>query len=666
MEGTNTSDLTRLRRHVPLALLALLSAVAMAVLLAPRAEAATLTVNNTNDAGPGSLRQAIADANVNADSDVIDVTATGTINLQGALPNLATAMQINGPGADRLTVRRDAGGDYRIFTVPGNQENCCGNQGGPSVTIKGLTITNGRAPNGGGIKNGAYPDALTRSDLTLDGVAVVGNQSTNTLGGGIYSAISKITINNSLIANNSGPEGTNGGGINITSATGATITNTTISGNQAPGGFGGGLYTGDRVTLVNSTVAGNRAYFGANFYASTSLAQTMKNTLIADPIEGTNCRVFSGSSTPPPMEYTASNNNLEYPGDSCSFVTRGVGRSADPLLLPLTDNGGPTKTRAIAGASPAIDTSGSGATAKDQRGAAAFDGDANGSVVRDVGAYEHVSDAALRPTLNLPASIFRNPEGPNGANVTYEATASDYFGREISPVCTPTSGSLFPIGTTSVTCTATDSAGRTATGTFTVNVSQLGTNLTAQSSASTVAYGKKVTISGTLKDEFGTNLTSRPVTLFAAPAGTSDFVRVLNLVTSADGGFAADVSPKANTVYGVSFAGDDDHRSAGSPEIPVQVRMQLSLDLSKPSVNAGQRVSISGRATPAHNGTVELAIKRNGKTVATRELALSTTSPYRTTFRPRGAGTYTINATIAGDADHAGDTISRKLKVSRR
>ena len=46
--------------------------------MAMQAQAATITVINTNDSGPGSLRQALVDAN---DGDTIDFAVTGTIGL---------------------------------------------------------------------------------------------------------------------------------------------------------------------------------------------------------------------------------------------------------------------------------------------------------------------------------------------------------------------------------------------------------------------------------------------------------------------------------------------------------------------------------------------------------------------------------------------------------
>ncbi len=57
------------------------------------------------------------------------------------------------------------------------------------------------------------------------------------------------------------------------------------------------------------------------------------------------------------------------------------------------------------------------------------------------------------------------PTGPDGARVTYRTSAVDAAGRPLPVRCQPPSGSLFPIGQTVVTCTATDSAGHTGSDT---------------------------------------------------------------------------------------------------------------------------------------------------------------------------------------------------------
>ncbi|MFB7548965.1 HYR domain-containing protein [Streptomyces sp. NPDC056154] len=58
----------------------------------------------------------------------------------------------------------------------------------------------------------------------------------------------------------------------------------------------------------------------------------------------------------------------------------------------------------------------------------------------------------------------------NGARVTYTATAQDTTDGTLPVTCTPASGSLFPVGRTTVTCSATDSAGNTGTDTAEIEV----------------------------------------------------------------------------------------------------------------------------------------------------------------------------------------------------
>ena len=112
------------------------------LLLAASADAATLTVTSTADAGgtcPGAsctLRQAIATA---ASGDTINFAAgITTIDLTSGELLINKNLTISGPGANVLSVRRSAvagTADFRIFDIGS----------GSNVTISGLTIANGRA-----------------------------------------------------------------------------------------------------------------------------------------------------------------------------------------------------------------------------------------------------------------------------------------------------------------------------------------------------------------------------------------------------------------------------------------------------------------------------------------------------------------------------------------
>jgi len=78
---------------------------------------------------------------LNSPTRHITFAVTGTVNLTWALPDLTRSVTIEGLGRDLLTVRRESGGNYRIFTMVGE----------PTVVISGLTIADGRAEQGGGI-----------------------------------------------------------------------------------------------------------------------------------------------------------------------------------------------------------------------------------------------------------------------------------------------------------------------------------------------------------------------------------------------------------------------------------------------------------------------------------------------------------------------------------
>jgi hypothetical protein len=79
-----------------------------------------------------------------------------------------------------------------------------------------------------------------------------------------------------------------------------------------------------------------------------------------------------------------------------------------------------------------------------------------------------VPDTQL-PTITCPVNISRNTRGNKCVIVTYAPTFSDNCpGTTVT--CSPASGFCFPVGTTTVTCTATDASGNTATCPFTVTV----------------------------------------------------------------------------------------------------------------------------------------------------------------------------------------------------
>src|SRR2546423_266805 len=79
------------------------------------------------------------------------------------------------------------------------------------------------------------------------------------------------------------------------------------------------------------------------------------------------------------------------------------------------------------------------------------------------------------PVVNVPGSFSVSTPDPSGTSVTFSASANDNVDGPVTPSCSPSSGSNFPVGTTKVTCTATDSHGNTGSASFNVTVNLVDT-----------------------------------------------------------------------------------------------------------------------------------------------------------------------------------------------
>ncbi len=146
------------------------------------AHAATITVTNTNDSGPGSLRQALANAN---NGDTINFAVTGTISLFSGELVIGKNVTIAGPGANWLSIDggQELGSPDTFHVVSGK-----------IVTISGLTITG----HGGGIRNDEA--ILTVSNCVVSGTSPYAGLFNNaSLNSGV---IASVTIINSLFSDN--------------------------------------------------------------------------------------------------------------------------------------------------------------------------------------------------------------------------------------------------------------------------------------------------------------------------------------------------------------------------------------------------------------------------------------------------------------------------------
>jgi hypothetical protein len=233
----------------------------------------TFTVVNLHDAGPGSLRAALAQAGA-GDAVAFAPGLRGTITLTSGELQVGPGVTVQGPGADCLAV--SANHASRVLEVlPGD-----------GVTLSGLTITGGLASvpvlgDTAGYGGGVYVDQ--GACLTLSDSAVTGNTASITTragcGGGIYN-LGTLTLEGDTVANNTanaGPgvsePGSEGGGIYNTGT--LTVEGGTVANNIADAGSGGGSGYGGginspvgSVSLLGVTLAGNTANSGTAIVGS--------------------------------------------------------------------------------------------------------------------------------------------------------------------------------------------------------------------------------------------------------------------------------------------------------------------------------------------------------------------------------------------------------------
>ena len=300
----------------------------------PAMPTATYSVTNNNAGGPGSLYQAILNANANAGADTITFApeVSGTIVLTGSLPFIVDMLTINGPGANVLAV--SGANAYRVFAI---EEYAV-------VTMTNLTIRDGAGSSGGGI--------LNKGTLALNNANIISNTAYS--GGGIYNMYGTLMLSRVNVSHNSA----NGYGGGISNSSGMlTLINSTLSGNRAPGSNplndGGGamnqfgLGTG---VLVNSTLVSNTASI-TNVARSGIWLEggtlTIQNSIVAHNGVTNNLQVDAGT-------FTSLGYNLTNSGAGTPFTATTDLTNANPLLGPLQDNGG-TWTHALLPGSPAID-----------------------------------------------------------------------------------------------------------------------------------------------------------------------------------------------------------------------------------------------------------------------------------------------------------------------
>ena len=301
----------------------------------------TLTVTNLDDAGAGSLRDTIAQANAagGAHSIAFAPSLTGTLTLTSGQIRITSPMTIVGPGVNVLTV--DGNANDRIFAILEAGAPACPALTGPSdflVSISGVTLRNGSrnvVDQGGGA-------IISSKSLVLDSVVIRDSQAKS--GGGLlfnaqYAGQSLTITNSQFIDNAAKPVVTgntdahNGGALLIedncagvrTSAI-ATINASTFSGNRVQpvdlegrGGAIAAYLANGSLTILDTRVVDNHVeppaspvagleYPGGGIQTDTALV-SIQRTEVAG-----NSANFGGG-----LDVAAADSDLQAPAQAFAF-----------------------------------------------------------------------------------------------------------------------------------------------------------------------------------------------------------------------------------------------------------------------------------------------------------------------------------------------------------
>jgi len=208
---------------------------------------------------------------------------------------------------------------------------------------------------------------LEGSGATFDRTTFADNDMADSPGGGtgsVYHQGVRLLLVRSTFSNNS--TGDHAGGLFLGGGTDATVENCTFNGNTTPGNAGA-LWAGDgAVTVTNCTFSNNSADYGPVFFKGDAGSIRLTNVVLASNTTENEFSALACHDT-----FDDGGGNIQWPetksnGSADLPCTSGV-RFADPGLVPLADNGGPTQTMATSAGSPAIDVGGQ-CPALDQRG----------------------------------------------------------------------------------------------------------------------------------------------------------------------------------------------------------------------------------------------------------------------------------------------------------
>jgi len=364
----------------------------------------TITVQNGNDSGPGSFREAVA--NCQPGGVIRFSPSVATIALDSQI-NINKNLVINGPGAGWLTITISS--NYTVHALrPLNISS------GYRVRISDLTLLDVKVENHGtlfltnttlylswwfeGYANYDHALLFSYGSLILNKCLLFDSR----IWGGIDIASGTLIINNSTLRGNEKVYSGAGGNVFLDGL--GKIKNSTITAGGAL--YSGGIYVGGgNLVLINSTISKNSGYRSGGIYVQAGAVASLINCTVTENLvyDGETGGIHSHDNVYLRNTIVAGNSyywftpNVDIEGGIISTGHNLIGHvgtssgydstdllNVNPLLLPLGNYGGLTQTVALQSGSPAIDAGDNYlAPPTDQRGVSRLLNTA------DIGAYEY-------------------------------------------------------------------------------------------------------------------------------------------------------------------------------------------------------------------------------------------------------------------------------------
>jgi hypothetical protein len=292
---------------------------------------------------------------------------------------------IEGPADRGITI--SGGGKVRLFDVSLSHST-------DTIVFRNLTLANGNdGPTG--FAAGILGRGLTTAVVRLENSTLTGHTA------GTTPAMSGLTT---------------------------ILINSTVSGNTQLGTTTGPVFYSWFAQLVNSTIAHNT---GAGIGGVT----VMRNSIISDNTAN-NC--YSG-----PVIITHEGGNVSDDSSCGTVFDLTIG---DPVLGPLADNGGPSKTHALLAGSPAINSGSNCTVTTDQRYAPR-------DSACDIGAYEFIDFT----TVNLAAAASATADNKGWAVLSgsVQCSRNETFDLHVTLQQLQKKGTvdIHAVSTTPITCT---------------------------------------------------------------------------------------------------------------------------------------------------------------------------------------------------------------------